>query len=61
MTTSEGDAVRFDRRSKDSTEAKWPSRMETLEEIMDWNPMRTGKAETISPKVMKRIWKTGSE
>jgi hypothetical protein len=35
--------------------------MKSLEEIMDWDPRRTGKVETINPKMMKKIWKNGSE
>jgi hypothetical protein len=61
MTTPKGDAVRYNRRSKDSAETKRLARMKSLEEIMDWNPRRTGKPETINPKMMKKIWKNGSE
>jgi hypothetical protein len=61
MTTPRGDAVRFNRRSKDTTETRRLARMKSLEEIMDWNPRRTGKVETINPKMMKKIWKYGSE
>ena len=61
MTTPKGDAVRYNRRSKDPAEIKRLARMKSLEEIMDWNPRRTGKVETINPKMVKKIWKNGSE
>jgi hypothetical protein len=34
------------------------SKRERLEEVMDWNPERTGKPESVTPRSMKGIWKT---
>jgi len=61
MTTPKRGAVHFNRRSIDPTETKQLARMKSLEGIVDWSPRRTGKEETISPKMMKKIWKNGSE
>jgi len=58
LGASEGDMVIFEKRGKDFTIVKKSSRGERLEEIMDWNPKRTGKIERVSPKTMKEIWKT---
>jgi hypothetical protein len=33
------------------------SKKDRLEQIMDWNPKRTGKIEGVSSKKMKEIWK----
>lgn len=61
MTAPKRATVRFNIRSKDPTETKRLAGMKSLEEIMDWNPRRTEKEETINPKMMKKIWKNGSE
>jgi bifunctional DNA-binding transcriptional regulator/antitoxin component of YhaV-PrlF toxin-antitoxin module len=52
-----GDVVVFEMRGKDFVMARASSKRERLEEIMDWNPERTGKPENVSPKSMKGIWK----
>ncbi|WP_455363691.1 hypothetical protein [[Eubacterium] cellulosolvens] len=61
MTAPKGATVRFNIRSKGPTETKRLAGMKSIEEIMDWNPRRTEKEETINPKMMKKIWKNGSE
>ena len=58
LQASTGDAVVFERRGKEFVVTKVVSKKERLEEIMDWNPVRTGKIEAVSPKSMKEIWKT---
>ena len=55
---SKGDAVVFEKRGKDYVVTKPASKKERLEEIMDWNPTRSGKIEAVTPKLMKGIWKT---
>lgn len=52
-----GDLVVFEKRGKDFVVARASSKRERLEEIIDWNPERTGKPENVSPKRMKGIWK----
>jgi bifunctional DNA-binding transcriptional regulator/antitoxin component of YhaV-PrlF toxin-antitoxin module len=58
LGTSKGDVVAFERRGRDFVIIKAQSKKVGIEEIMDWNPKRTGKVEGVSPKAMKRIWKT---
>ncbi len=58
LGASKGDAVAFEKRGKDFVMVKVSHKGERLEEIMDWNPKRTGKIERVSPKTMKEIWKT---
>ena len=58
LGVSMGDMVVFERRGKDFVVVKASSKRERLEEVMDWNPERTGKPESVSPKEMKGIWKT---
>jgi len=57
LGVSKRDAVLFERRGRDFVIMKARSRRDRLEEIMDWNPERTGKIEGVSPKAMKEIWK----
>lgn len=57
LGVSKGDMVIFEKRGKDFVVARASSKRERLEEIMDWNPERTGKPENVSPKNMKGIWK----
>lgn len=61
ITAPKDDDVRFNIRSKGPTETKRLAGMKSIEEIMDWNPRRTGKQEPINPKMIKKIWKNGSE
>jgi len=58
LGVSKGDVVVFERKGKDFVVAKASSKRDRLEEVMDWNPARTGKPESLSPKKMKGIWKT---
>ncbi|MFH0848161.1 MAG: AbrB/MazE/SpoVT family DNA-binding domain-containing protein [archaeon] len=58
LGASRGDAVVFEKRGEDFVVVKTSSKTKRLEEIMDWNPKRTGKVEKVSPKMMKEIWKT---
>jgi len=58
LGVSKRDAVLFQKRGTDIVIVKAPSRKERLEEVMDWNPKRTGKIESVSPRSMKEIWKT---
>jgi len=54
---SKTDAVVFEKRGRDFVVMKALSKIDRLEEIMDWNPRRTGKMERVTPKAMKEIWK----
>lgn len=58
LGTCTGDAVVFERRGKDFVVTKASSKRDRLEEVMDWNPQRTGRIEGVRPKAMKEIWKT---
>jgi len=58
LGASKGDAVVFEKRGKELVMAKVSVKGERLEEIMDWNPRRTGKTGRVGPKAMKEIWKT---
>jgi AbrB family looped-hinge helix DNA binding protein len=58
LGVSKGDVVVFERKGKDFVVMRASSKKERLEEVMDWNPERTGKPEVTSPKDMKGIWKT---
>ncbi len=58
LGVSKGDEVVFERKGKDFVVTRASSKRERLEEMMDWNPERTGKPESVSPKSMKEIWKT---
>ena len=53
-----GDSVVFEKRGSDYVVARAGSRRGRLEEIMDWNPARTGKPLEVTPRDMKEIWKT---
>ncbi len=57
LGVSKRDVVLFERRGRDFVIMKASTKGEPLEEIMDWNPERTGKIEGVSPKAMKEIWK----
>ena len=58
LGASKGDVVGFERRGRDFVITKAPSKKARIEEIMDWNPNRKGKVEGVTPKAMKKIWKT---
>jgi len=58
LGASRGDAVAFEMRGKELVVIKVSSKRGRLEEIMDWDPRRTGKVERAAPKDMKEIWKT---
>lgn len=58
LGVSKGDMVVFERKGKDFVVMRASSKKERLEEVMDWNPERTGKPEVTAPKDMKGIWKT---
>jgi len=55
---TKGDSVVFEKRGKDYVVVKGESRKGRLEEIMDWDPARTGKPGEVTPRDMKEIWKT---
>jgi AbrB family looped-hinge helix DNA binding protein len=55
---TKGDSVVFEKRGRDYVVARGGSRRGRLEEIMDWDPTRTGKPEEVTPRDMKEIWKT---
>jgi len=57
LGVSKGDEIVFERKGKDFVVVRASSKRERLEEVMDWNPERTGKPESTSPKSMKGIWK----
>jgi bifunctional DNA-binding transcriptional regulator/antitoxin component of YhaV-PrlF toxin-antitoxin module len=57
LGASKGDAVVSEKRRRDLVVKKASSKADRLEEIMDWNPSRTGKIAKVTPKVMKEIWK----
>ncbi len=57
LGASSGDTVVFEKRGKDFVVKKALSKTKRLEEIMDWNPKRTGRVEKVTPKTMKEIWK----
>jgi len=59
LGVSRGDAVVFERKGRDYVVGRASSlKKDRLEEIMEWNPERTGKPDKVSPKSMKDIWKT---
>ena len=58
LGVSRGDLVVFEKKGKDFVVAKASSKKDRLEELMEWNPERTGKPENVSPKTMKEVWKT---
>ena len=57
LGASKGDVVAFEKRGRDFVIVKAPSKKARIEEIMDWNPKRTGKVEGVTAKAMKGIWK----
>lgn len=57
LGVSNGDAVVFEKRGKDYVVTKPVSRKDRLEQIMEWNPKRSGKVEAVNPQAMKEIWK----
>jgi AbrB family looped-hinge helix DNA binding protein len=58
LGVSKGDAVIFEKKGRDFVVTGAASKRERLEEVMDWNPERTGKPESVTPRSMKGIWKT---
>jgi len=52
-----GDRVAFERVGDRFAITKVETRNQKLEEIMDQDPERTGKPESVSPREMTRIWK----
>ena len=52
-----GDLMVFEKKGKEFVMMRASSKKERLEEVMDLNPERTGRPESISPKDMKGIWK----
>ena len=52
-----GDEVALEKRGKDFVVVKVSSKRDRLEQIMDWNPERSGKPEGVSSKCMKQIRK----
>jgi len=54
----EGDLVAFEKVGDDFAIRKLGAPKKRLEEVMGWNPKRTGKPEPVAPKEMKRIWKS---
>ena len=57
LRLTRGDAVVFESKGKDFVIKKVSTRRQRLEEVLDWNPERTGMPERGLPKDMKRIWK----
>ena len=57
LRLTRGDAVVFESKGKDFVVKRASTKRQRLEEVMDWNPERTGTPERVSPKDMKRIWK----
>ena len=55
LGVSKGDMIVFEKRGKDFVLARAASKKERLEEMMDWNPERTGKPERVSTKSMKEF------
>ena len=58
LAVTKGDTVIFEKRGRDFVVTRAGSRKGRLEEVMDWNPERTGKPEGATPRNMKGIWKT---
>ncbi len=58
LGVSKGDKIVFERKGRDFVVTRASSKRERLEEIMDWNPDRAGRPESVSAKSMKGIWKT---
>lgn len=54
----EGDLVAFERVGDDFVIRKLKAPKRRLEEVMGWDPKRTGKPKPVSPKEMKGIWKS---
>ena len=46
------------RKGKNFVIGRVSSKKDRLEEVMEWNPERTAKPESVSPKSIKGIWKT---
>jgi AbrB family looped-hinge helix DNA binding protein len=53
-----GDSVIFQKRGEEYVVGRGRSGRGRLEEIMDWNPPRSGKPDEVTPRDMKEIWKT---
>jgi AbrB family looped-hinge helix DNA binding protein len=58
LGVSKGDTVVFERKGKNFVIGRVSSKKDRLEEVMEWNPERTAKPESVSPKSIKGIWKT---
>jgi len=58
LELKEGDLVVFEKVGDDFVIRKLDTPKKRLEEVMGWNPKRTGKPEPVSPKEMKGIWKS---
>lgn len=58
LELSEGDMVTFEKVKDHFVITKVMEPRRRLEEIMSWNPKRTGKPEPVTPREMKEIWKT---
>ena len=58
LGVTKGDSVVFEKRGENYVVARGGSRRGRLEDIMDWNPTRTGKLQEVTPSDMKEIWKT---
>ena len=58
LGVSKGDVVVFEKKGRDFVVTKAASKRERLEEVMDWDPERSGKPESATPGNMKGIWKT---
>ncbi|MCP8314207.1 MAG: AbrB/MazE/SpoVT family DNA-binding domain-containing protein [archaeon] len=54
---TKGDKVIFEKKKQFLMIKKAKAPEKRLDEIMSWNPKRTGKPEPVSPREMKEIWK----
>jgi hypothetical protein len=52
-----GDEVALEKMGQDFVVVKVSSKRDRLEQIIDWNPERSGRPESVSPKCMKQIRK----
>jgi hypothetical protein len=58
LVKEDDDLAKTLRKGKNFVIARVSSKKDRLEEVMEWNPERTAKPESVSPKSMKGIWKT---
>ena len=54
---TKGDRVVFEKKKQSLIIKKGKAPEKRLDEIMSWNPKRTGKPEPVSPREMKEVWK----